>query len=48
MEQNIIVGVIVVAALVYIISRLRKNAKGKGCSCGCDGCGSHDKECDIK
>lgn len=44
MEQNIIVGIIVAAALVYMLIRLRKNAKGKGCGCGCDGCGDH-KEC---
>jgi hypothetical protein len=47
MEQKIIVGLIVLAALVYVILRLRKNARGRGCGCNC-GCGADHKNCEIK
>ena len=36
---NILVGLIVAAALFYLIRRMIKFFKGQSsCSCGCDGC----------
>lgn len=43
MLQNIIVGVIVTAALLYFGFTIRKKVKGGGCGCGCSGCGGMKK-----
>lgn len=44
MTQEIIVGLIVVAALVYVVFKLRKGSKGGGCGCGCDSCSHREHE----
>jgi len=45
MIQNVIVGLIIAAAVVFAVWRLVRTVKGKG-SCGCDGCPyAGDKEC---
>ena len=45
---NILVGVIVAAALFYCIKRVVNALKGKSsCNCGCDGCTPcQQKACD--
>jgi len=40
MAEQIIIGVIVVAALVVVYRKIRSVRKGGGCSCGCGGCDS--------
>jgi len=39
--QNLIVGLIVIAAVVYLVRRFYKRARAletDTCGCGCDGC----------
>lgn len=41
MWQEIIVGIIAIAALLYVgrrLYRMVKRPKGMGCGCGCEGC----------
>lgn len=35
--ETVLVGLIVAAALVFIVNRVRKAGRG-GCGCGCPGC----------
>lgn len=46
MLQNIIVGIIVLAALAYVVFKLRRQAKGGGCGCGCSGCDGGENQRD--
>lgn len=41
--EKLLVGVIVVAAALVLLNRLRSIAKGGGCGCGCSGCSSASK-----
>ena len=41
MWQEIIIGIIAIAALLYVgrrLYRMVKRPKGMGCGCGCEGC----------
>ena len=35
MSENLIVGAVVVASLVYVVVRVRRAFKSGGCGCGC-------------
>lgn len=35
MSENLIVGAIVVASLIYVVARARRAFKSGGCGCGC-------------
>ena len=40
MTENLIVGALVVASLVYVVVRARRTSKSGGCGCDCGGdCG---------
>lgn len=48
MWQEIIVGIIAIAALLYVgrrLYRMVKRPKGMGCGCGCEGCVGKSQEC---
>ncbi|MBQ7112073.1 MAG: hypothetical protein IJO06_12795 [Thermoguttaceae bacterium] len=42
MSENLVVGAIVVACLIYVLFRARRTFKSSGCGCGC---GVEKKSC---
>ncbi len=44
MLENLIVGALVVACLIYVVFRARRTFKSNGCGCGCGG-GAEKKGC---
>lgn len=43
METTVVV-VLVIAALAFMIGKLRKAGRGGGCGCGCSGCHGKPKQ----
>ncbi|MCF8090831.1 MAG: FeoB-associated Cys-rich membrane protein [Desulfotignum sp.] len=48
MLEKIIISTIVAGAVYYLYRRFKMMSSADGTSCGCDGCGPAESECEKK